>query len=251
MITQLLFLLMVLLLFFPVPAPAQEGPNPPPKNNPRQVFAELITPYQDWRDYTVKIQVNVAIPNIRIPDFTAILYFKKPDKFQIETKHFAPLPRGTTIFNPFQFDPDRNRITFKHTEYLDGSPAALYKVEPGEEEKRIRFYNVWVGGNPKRILQVESHIFSGTKALIRLNYRQAGQGTDKWLLPDKMIVHLVFPGGLHSSETLTVKDSPFPAGTAKSDAITGEGDITISYSDWKINTGLDDRLFKKKGFSSN
>jgi hypothetical protein len=238
-------LLIALLLLFPLLSPAQERPNSTPKGNPRQVFAELIKPYQNWRDYTVKIQAKVVMPNIRIPDFTARLFFKKPDKFQIETKNFAPLPRGAGFFNPFQFDPEKNQITFKHTENLDGHPAALYKVEPGEEERRIRFYTVWVGGTPKRILQVESHTFRGTKALIRLTYRQSEPGPDQGLLPDKIYVHLTFPEGLNSSETLTAKDNPFSAGTAKNEAITGEGDITISYSDWQINTGLDDRLFKK------
>jgi hypothetical protein len=238
--------LMGLLLLFPVPATAQERPYATPKGNPRQVFSELINPYQNWRDYTVKIQAKVALPNIRMPDFKAVLYFKKPDKFQIETKNFAPLPRGMAIFNPFQFDPEKNGITFKQTDYLDGLPAARYKVEPGEAEKHIRFYNVWVGGNPKRILQVESHAFRGTKVLIRLTYQQGGQGTDTWLLPDKIAAHFIFPEGLNSSNTLTAKDGPFSAGTARNEALTGEGDITISYSDWQINTGLDDRLFKKQ-----
>jgi hypothetical protein len=245
LITQLSSLLIVLFLLFPVLAPAQERPNPMPKGTPQQVFAELIKPYQTWRDYAVNIQAKVVIPNIRIPDFTARLYFKKPDKLHIETKNFAPLPRGAGLFNPFQFDPGKNQIIFKQTENLDGLPAALYKVEPGEEEKRIRFYMVWVGGIPKRILQVESHTFRGTKALIKLTYRPSEPGPGQWLLPDKIYVHLTFPEGLNSSETLTAKDNPFSAGTAKNEAITGEGDIIISYSDWQINTGLDDRLFKK------
>jgi hypothetical protein len=242
-----IILLMIGLQLFPDLLPAQERPDIVSKNNPRQVFAELLSPYQNWRDYSVKIQAKVVMPNSRIPDFSAMVYFKKPDKFQIETKHFAPIPRGAAIFNPFQFDPGKNWITYKQTESLEGIPAALYRVEPGEEEKRIRFYNVWVGGNPKRILQVESHTFRGTKVLIRLTYRQAGQGADKWLLPDKMVAHLTFPEGLNSSETLMAKDSPFGTGTASTDAIKGEGDITIAYSDWQINTGLDDRLFKKSG----
>ena len=225
---------------------AQDRPNSALKSNPRQVFAELIRPYQNMRDYTVKIQAKVVMPNIRVPDFTAILYFKKPDKFHVKTKNFAPIPRGNAIFNPFQFDPDKNQIIFKQMENLNGIAAALYKVEPGEGEKRIRFYNVWVGGTPKRIVQVESHSFRGTKALVKLTYRQAGQGAETWLLPDKVYAHLTFPEGMISPENLIAKDSPVSAGSAKIEAMTGEGDITVSYSDWRVNTGLDDQLFKDK-----
>lgn len=237
-------LLAALLLLLPVRAAAQDRPSNAPKGNPRHVFAELIRPYQNMRDYTVKIQAKVVIPNIRIPDFTATVHFKKPDKFRIKTKNFAPIPRGNAIFNPFQFDPDKNQIAFKQVESLGGTQAALYKVEPGDEEKRIRFYNVWVGDNPKRILQVESHSFKGTKALIKLTYRQAGQGADKWLLPDKVYAHLTFPEGVNSPENLTAKDSPLSSGAAKIEAMTGEGDIIITYSEWQVNTGLDDQLFK-------
>jgi outer membrane lipoprotein-sorting protein len=240
------FLLAALLLLLPVRAAAQDRPNIALKGNPRQVFAELIRPYQNMRDYTVKIQAKVVMPNIRIPDYTAILYFKKPDKFHIKTKNFAPIPRGNAIFNPFQFDPDKNQITFRQMDNLEGAPAALYRVEPGEEEKRIRFYNVWVGGSPRRIVQVESHAVRGAKALIRLTYRQAERGADKWLLPDKVYAHLTFPEGVNSPDNLIVKDSPFSAGSAKIEAMTGEGDITISYSEWQVNTGLDDQLFKDK-----
>jgi hypothetical protein len=239
-------LLLAALLLLPAGAAAQDRPHAAPKGTPRQVFAEIIKPYRNIRDYIVKMQAKVAMPNIRIPDYTATLYFKKPDKFQIKTKNFAPIPRGNAIFNPLQFDPDKNQITFRQMDHLNGAPAALYRVEPGEGEKRIRFYNVWVGGSPGRIVQVESHAFRGTKALIKLTYRQSGQGAEKWLLPDKVQVHLTFPEGVSSPDGLTVKDSPFSSGSGRMEAMTGEGDITIAYSDWQVNTGLDDRLFNDK-----
>lgn len=117
------FLLAALLLLLPARAAAQDRPQTVPKSNPRQAFAELIKPYRNMRDYTVKIQAKVVMPNIRIPDYTAVLYFKKPDKFHIKTKNFAPIPRGNAIFNPFQFDPDKNQITFKQMETLNGAPG--------------------------------------------------------------------------------------------------------------------------------
>ena len=43
----------------------------------------------------------------------------------------------------------------------------------------------------------------------------------------------------------TTKDNPFSGGMRRLDEISGEGDILITYGDWLVNTGLDDRLFKK------
>ena len=234
------------LLFSPAEAPAQGTPGAMPGPDPRQVFAELGKPYRNLNDYTVKIRAKVNLPTIRVPDFTATLYFKKPDRFHIETKSFAPIPRNSGVFNPSQFDPETNRITFQRAENLDGARADLYRVEPLDPKSQVRYYNVWVGGVPARILQVENLSFRGTKGLVKLSYQTVAQGAEKWLLPEKVHIHLTFPAGVSNPDSsFTTKDTPFSGGMGRLDEISGEGDIQIAYSDWLVNTGLDESLFKK------
>lgn len=242
------FIIIGLILFISVPVPAGERPEAKNEPGPLQVFNAIMKPYQGLYDYTVKIQVKVMMPGFRIPDFSADLYFKKPDKLHIETKSFAPIPRNSGFFDPFQFDPEKNRITIKQTVNLDGMQAELYRVDPGESETRVRFYNVWVGGTPRRILQVENHSFKGTIALVKLTYKNIEQGTENWMMPEKVHIHLTFPDGMQNLEnsSFLIKDNPVSAGRIKPDAIQGEGDIYISYSNWRINTGLDDSFFQKK-----
>lgn len=239
---------MVLIAFFSIPVSAGERLEAKQESSPQQVFQAIMRPYQSLSDYTVKIQVKVMMPGFRIPDFAADLYFKKPDKLHIETKSFAPIPRNSGFFDPFQFDPGKNRIIFIQTVNLDGTQAELYRVEPGESETRVRFYNVWVGGNPRRIMQVESHSFKGTIALVKLTYKNVEQGTENWLMPEKAHIHLAFPEEMQrpDNSSFLIKDNPVSAGRTKFEELQGEGDIYISYSGWKINTGLDDSLFQKK-----
>jgi hypothetical protein len=239
--------IMLLTLLFPPAAPAQGTPGETPGPDPRQVFAELVKPYRNLNDYTVKIHAKVSLPTIRVPDFTATLYFKKPDRFHIETKSFAPIPRNSGVFNPFQFDPEKNRITFQRTENLDGARADLYRVEPLDAKSQVRYFNVWVGGVPGRILQAENLSFRGTKGLVKLSYQTVAQGAEKWLLPENVQIHLTFPEGVQNPDafSFTTKDNPVSGGMGRIDEISGEGDIHISYSDWLVNTGLDDHLFKK------
>ena len=238
----------LLLLLFPAAASAQEGPEAKSRPDPRQVFTELVTPYRNLNDYTVRIQAKADMPTIRIPDFTATLYFKKPDRFHIETKSFAPLPRNSGLFNPFQFDPEKNRITYQRTESLNGVQADLYRVEPLDGKIMVRYFTVWTGGIPPRILQVESLSFRGTKGLVKLSYRNVEQGSGTWLLPDKVRVHLTFPEGAPNSDawSLATKDNPISGGMRRLDEVSGEGDLDLVYSDWQVNTGLDDGLFEKK-----
>jgi hypothetical protein len=240
-------IIMFILLFFPAAAPAQGAPGATPGPDPRQVFAELVKPYRNLNDYTVKIRAKVSLPTIRVPDFTATLYFKKPDRFHIETKSFAPIPRNSGVFNPSQFDPEKNRITYQRAENLDGTRADLYRVEPLDPKTQVRYYNVWVGGVPARILQVENLSFRGTKALVKLSHQTVAQGAEKWLLPEKVHIHLTFPEGVQNPDasSFITRDNPVSGGMGRLDEISGDGDIQIAYSDWQVNIGLDESLFKK------
>jgi hypothetical protein len=235
-------IILAILLFSPAAVQGAPGPDP------RQVFAELVKPYRDLNDYTVKIHAKVSLPAIRVPDFAATLYFKRPDRFHIETKSFAPIPRNNGVFNPFQFDPEKNRITYQRTDNLDGVRADLYRVEPLDAKSQVRHYNVWVGGAPGRILQVENLSFRGTKGLVKLSYGTVVQGNERWLLPEKVHVHLTFPEGVQGPDpsSLITKDNPVSGGMGRLDEISGEGDIHIAYSDWRVNTGIEDSLFIRK-----
>jgi hypothetical protein len=242
-VTFLLFLFLIV----PTTASAQERPGAKQGPDPRQVFTDLIRPYRDLNDYTVNIHAKVNMPTIRIPDFSAVLYFKKPDRFHIETRSFAPIPRDSGVFNPFQFDPEKNLITYQRSETLNGTPVNMFKVEPLETKAPVRYYHVWVGGNPERIMQVESLSVRGVKGLVKLAYRIMEKGAEKWFLPENVHVHLTFPEGTQNADALsfTTRDSPVSSGMRRLDEVSGEGDIFLSYGEWQVNTGLDDRLFQK------
>lgn len=230
-----------------VQASAQEKPGGSQAPDALQVFTELLKPYRNLNDYTVRIHAKVAMPTIRIPDFSAVLYFKKPDRFHVETRSFAPIPRNSGVFNPFQFDPAKNRIAYERTENPGGRTMDVFRVEPMESKSPIRFYYVWVGGNPRRIMQVESLSVKGTKGQVTLTYRVVEQGPEKWSMPEKIQIHLTFPEGANNADAafFNTRDNPVSSGMRRLDDVSGEGDIDIAYSEWRINTGLDDRLFKK------
>jgi hypothetical protein len=224
------------------PQAAPAGPDPV------RTFAEVLRPYEGVRDYTVRIQARVRIPDFRVPDFSATVYFKRPDRFHVETKSFAPLPRGGALFDPFRFRPERNRIAWLSSEKAGGVPAEVFRVEPLEEKGQIRSYRVWVGGDPKRILQVESATVQGGKALARIRYAPVRRGGEELLLPERMDVQLTFPErGVRSPDNdLYGSENPVSRGMARLEDLPAGGSVAITYSGWTWNTGLDDALFRKK-----
>jgi hypothetical protein len=233
------------LLMSPLAASAQEAPGAAPAPNPGQVFAGLTQSYRNLNDYAVTIHAKINLPTIRIPDFTATLYFKKPDRFHVETKSFAPIPRNSGVFNPFQFAPEKNRIAYQRTENLGGIRADLYRVEPLDARTPVRYYHVWVGNLPARILQVENLTIRGTKGIAKLLYTTVAQGAEQWLLPENVHIHLTFPEGASNPDafSFTTRDNPVSTGMGRLNELSGEGDVHITYSGWRVNAGLDDRLF--------
>ena len=130
------------------------------------------------------------------------------------------------------------------TENSGSTPAGIYRADPIDGKTAVRYYTVWVGGTPAQTLQVESLSFQGTKALVKISYQTVAQGDEKWLLPEKVHVHLTYPEGAKNPDSLITNDKPVSGGLRKLDEMSGEGDITITYTDWQVNTGLDDSLFK-------
>ncbi len=240
--------LAILILLHPG-AWAQQRPTASLKPGPAQVFSEILKPYRNINDYVVQINARVAMPAIRIPEFTATVYFKQPDQFHIETKRFAPIPRNSGVFNPLQFDPDRNRITHLRSENLNGGLTEVYRLEPLDAKSRVRQYIVWIGDLPARILQVESLSVGGTRGLVRISHGMVSQGQDVWQLPEKVHIHLTFPEEEQpvDSSTFGTRDNPISGGMRRLDKVGGQGEIDIVYSGWKINTGLDEGLFKSDG----
>jgi len=244
--SEFLKIMLALLLLSPAAVCSQQITDAASKPDPVKVFAELIKPYRQLNDYMVRIRAKVLMPTIRMPDFSATLYFKQPDRFHIETKSFAPIPRNSGVFNPLQFDPEKNRITYIKSENLTQTWADVYRVEPLDTKSQVRYYHVWVGGVPGRVLQAEYISIKGTKGVVTLSYMTVSQGPQTWLLPENVHIHLAFPESARpfNGSSFSTSDNPISGGMRRLDEISGEGSIDISYSDWKVNTGLQDSLFK-------
>lgn len=176
------------------------------------------------------------MPMIRVPDFTAAPYFKA-GPFHIETKRFAR-SRVTVVFLIPSNSIPKNLFAYLRSETADQTIADVYRVEPIDSRTPVRYYTVWLGGTPVRVLQVES-ISSRTKAVVKISYQTVSHGSDQWLLPQKN----PHPAGL-SRLSDQQRQSGFRWDVRRLNEMSGEGDIFITYADWRVNTGLEDRFFQ-------
>jgi outer membrane lipoprotein-sorting protein len=67
-----------------------------------QILHNVKSQFDLVEDYTATLKVTVDMERMQIPEMFATIYFKQPDKFHIEAKNFAMVPREIVALNPAQ-----------------------------------------------------------------------------------------------------------------------------------------------------
>jgi outer membrane lipoprotein-sorting protein len=226
-------LLLILMLLWPVVLQAQS------QGEAIRILAALEKKYAGLKDYTVDIQVHFDIETFRAPDLQAKLYYKVPDRLRIESKRVVFFPRDGGYFNPAQFKPEDYTVLFLGYVTYDKRKAVQLRLIP----RKIK------GATQDMVLTIDT----GKLLLKELMLTQTGgkevkavltYGTfDGFELPTFIRLILNLPAaepGMAQGFGAPLPDSEEPK------RVTGE--ITISYADYKVNTGLGDELFKNNKY---
>lgn len=199
-----------------------------------QILANVQKQFEQVNDYTATLHATVNIEHLNIPDMTVKLYFKQPDKVHIESKNFAMLPKEGIALSPSlliaRFD-----ATLVETEQTDkGKLYKLHLISKPEPGKLTIESYVWVDGATWTITRLES-LPTENKRITIAFYDTLIDG--KYFLPAKITALFGSP-----SDTT---EAPFPE-SKFSQRMPRRGNVTILYSDYKVNTGLPDDLFEKR-----
>ena len=225
----LLGLLWVPFLLSPVLLPAQE--------EGARTLDAVQRKYSGLKDYTVDLNVHFDVEGFKSPDMQAKLYCKPPDKMKIESKRVFFLPKEGGTFNPFMFN--REDFDAKLLERLtyDGRNAVKLKLTPKKRKPNVQDFILTIDTDRSLIREMDASSFEGKEVKARVEY---GRFSD-FDLP----THIELQLDLSFNESIEVKDfgqSPQPA-----KRVTGRVDIT--YSNYKVNTGLSDQIFDEKDSS--
>ncbi len=209
----------------------------PQREDAETILHKVRENFDRVEDYQVNVNIKVDVEFMKVPDMNATLYFKQPDKMQLDSKEFAMLPRGGMNFSPSAL------LRGKYTSYyekdtLDGGvKIAVIKVIPLEDKGDIVLSTLRIDLHNYRILRVESTTKTQGTFIIDLIYPR----TTEYPLPSAMtfsfnLDKMDLPKGM-SGELNTA-----PKKEKESRVTTGK--VFVTYSDYKINKGISDKLFK-------
>ena len=206
-----------------------------------RILEALERKYADLKDYTVDIQVHFAIETFKAPDLQAKLYYKVPDLLRIESKRVVFFPRDGGYFNPAQFKQEDYTVLFLGYVTYDNRKAAQLRLIP----KKIK------GATQDMVLTIDT-----AKTLLQemLLTQQGGKevkavftyGTfSGFALPTFVRLILNLPA---AEPGVAQGFGAIPNGTEEKRV---QGEITIAYADYKVNTGLGDSIFTKNKPTTN
>ena len=94
----------------------------------------VVVKLNSVKDYTVNARVVAAVPMIKIKEVNAVLYFKQKDKFKIDAKGIAVLPKqGFIELNKFLTNTSKYMAIESTGKVIGGVSTLMVTVIPTDE----------------------------------------------------------------------------------------------------------------------
>ena len=225
---KLFALLMVLLTVW------AQAKQPPDSN---YILKKVQSRLDSVTDYSARVNVEVDIPNLRMPAKELQIYYKRPDKFKIKTSGFAIIPK--IGFLPSQTDLLSKNSTIELRSTPDQNDSKFYILDLHPADSLVNMVTtIWVNAKRWTIEKVLINAPDMGESVIDIQYI-AVNGI--WL-PEATTIYLNMLRSIPEMRRPTV-ENPVGFDGDKSGNEPMSGKISIRFKDYRLNQGLKDKLF--------
>jgi len=221
----LLYLLWVTFLLLPGVIQAQE--------DAARSLDALQKKYSGLKDYTVDVNVHFDVEGFKAPDMQAKLYCKPPDRMKIESKRIFFLPKEGGTFNPSMYNREDFEVKFLERLMYKGRNAVKLRLTPKKKKRNGQDFILTVDTDRNLIREMNVSSIEGREVRALIEY---GHFSD-FDLPTRIELHLDVP----FSESREIKDF----GQSAQPAMRVTGQVEITYSNYRVNSGLSDEIFNE------
>lgn len=202
---------------------------------------EVYSKMQKAKDYSVQANIKVDMPFIRILPVDVKIYFKQKDKFKVESKSIAIVPRqGFDQIQKMVADSNSYTAMIQGEGKVGTIQTNIVTVIPLSDTSEMILGKFWI--DPIRSVILKSQLTTRSSGTILTEYTYDSQVA--FGLPDRMIF---------SVDTKKFKMPKGATEEAKKEGTTKEkngkekekGKIYITLTNYQVNKGIPDSMFKK------
>jgi len=209
--------------------------------NADSLLARVVKGFAGVQDFTAAIDAEVTMEHVQVPKMHAAMDFKRPDKVHFTSQGFLFVPRDGVTMNPAVLS-QRYDASFIGTDTIDGRMFFKLQLAAKAKKTKLRQMYAWINPVQWTIAKIETIPYEGRTLSMVFDYELL---QEKFWLPSKMIVTF----GSTTEGEKTESDSisqPADQFNQMQHGVPRNGTVTILYSDYKINVGLDDAVFEDK-----
>jgi hypothetical protein len=191
--------------------------------------------YSPLKDYVVDVNVHFDIEALKAPAMQAKFYYKAPDKMKVESKRIFFFPKEGGYFNPSLFKKKDFDIRLVERLIYDGRKAVRLKLTPMDTDTYDKGFVLTIDTDRSLIREIKISPSEGREVKATIEYGMFSN----FELPAHIDLQLDIP----SDEPSGMKE--FTQFGQKAKRITGK--VEITYSNYQINVGLREEIFKERG----
>ena len=211
----------------------------PQTKNPEAILEKVKLEFEKIEDYQVDVKIKVDVDFLKMPDREATIFYKRPDKFHIDSENFAMLPKSGLNFSPLGFLNYKYTAFYEREDTVNETLTSVIKVIPLEGKADVILSTFWVDTKRNLILKVESSRKPQGTFIIDLEYLKTSEG---FWLPSSLVFSFTVDRSLLPSR-FTEPDDSKSNGKSKDSEKEETGKVYLDYSNYKVNIGLSDELF--------
>jgi len=190
--------------------------------------------YSELKDYMVDVKVHFDIETLKAPDMQAKLYFKAPDKMKVKSPKIFFFPKEGGYFNPSLFKKKEFEVKLLERLILDGKNVVRLKLTPTDTGISNKVFVLTIDTDRNLIKEIKISPSEGREIKAAIEYGMF----NGFELPIRIDLQLDIPEGEPSGMR------EFTQFGQRAKRITGK--VQITYSNYKVNSGLSDEMFKEK-----
>lgn len=230
--TCLSFTIIIIIVLFAKLASAQ---------TPNQLLNGVYNKVMSAKDYSVEANIKVDLPFIKMLPINAKIYFKQKDKFKVESKSIAIVPRqGFDQFTKMLNDTTSITALISGKELIGTAETIIINVIPSADTSDLILGKLWL--NKKENVILKSQLTTKSNGTILTEYTYGNQL--KYGLPDGMVFTVdIKKFKIPKSVSADINNAKITEEEKKKN--DKKGKIFITLNNYTINKGIADEVFRK------